>query len=110
VRRAWRLAERVVASLPETQGYIGMDLVLAADPGGSEDALIEVNPRLTTSYVGLRRAVGCNLAAAMLEGLTHGSPRYRDRQCRVQFDAEGVVTVMGSDVGMPSSRPEEAGS
>jgi predicted ATP-grasp superfamily ATP-dependent carboligase len=110
VRRAWRLAERVVASLPETQGYIGMDLVLAADPRGSEDALIEVNPRLTTSYVGLRRAVACNLAAAMLEGLTPGSPRYRDRQRRVQFDAEGVVTVVGGDGGMASSRAEEAGS
>jgi predicted ATP-grasp superfamily ATP-dependent carboligase len=83
---------------------------LAADPRGSEDALIEVNPRLTTSYVGLRRAVACNLAAAMLEGLTPGSPRYRDRQRRVQFDAEGVVTVVGGDGGMASSRAEEAGS
>ncbi len=110
VRRAWRLAEQVVASLPETQGYIGMDLVLAADPGGNEDALIEVNPRLTTSYVGLRRVVDCNLAEAMLDGLAPGSPRYRDRQARVQFDAEGVVTVAGDDGGMPSSCAEEAGS
>ena len=33
--------------------------------GWSEDAVIEINPRLTTSYVGLRAAATSNLAEAM---------------------------------------------
>ena len=54
-----------VAALPSTIGYVGVDLVLGREPHGSEDAVIEVNPRLTTSYVGLRAAAQANLAEAM---------------------------------------------
>ena len=50
--RAVALAERALAALPATIGYVGVDLVLGRDPIGTEDFVIEVNPRLTTSYVG----------------------------------------------------------
>ena len=65
-RRAARLATAVVSALPPTVGYWGMDLVLGNASDGSEDVLIEVNPRLTTSYIGLRRRAKTNLAAAMI--------------------------------------------
>jgi predicted ATP-grasp superfamily ATP-dependent carboligase len=65
--RAVTLAARVVAALPATRGYIGIDLILGAKADGSNDVVIEVNPRLTTSYVGLRRLARTNLAAAMLQ-------------------------------------------
>ena len=52
--RADRLARCAAAAMPEWRGYIGIDLVLGEANDGSEDYLIEVNPRLTTSYVGLR--------------------------------------------------------
>jgi tyramine---L-glutamate ligase len=65
--RAIHLARRTLQSLPETQGYVGMDMVLGARAGGEGDVLIEVNPRLTTSYAGLRQAVRGNLAKAMVE-------------------------------------------
>jgi hypothetical protein len=47
-------------------GYLGVDLVLGNDPAGSGDVVIEINPRLTTSYVGLRALSRVNLAATMI--------------------------------------------
>jgi predicted ATP-grasp superfamily ATP-dependent carboligase len=64
--RAVRLAGRALATIPGLCGYVGVDLVLGAEADGSQDRVIEVNPRLTTSYVGLRRLTATNLAGAML--------------------------------------------
>ncbi|MDQ2106306.1 ATP-grasp domain-containing protein [Azospirillum isscasi] len=57
------LAHGVAAALPGLFGHVGVDVV--AGPDGP--AVIEVNPRLTTSYAGLRRATGLNVAAAVLD-------------------------------------------
>jgi len=57
---AFDLAARAVGLVPGLRGYVGVDMVLA--PGGC--LLVEINPRLTTSYVGLRRALAFNLAEA----------------------------------------------
>lgn len=64
-RRAARLALSALRCLPPTVGYVGLDLVLGESADGRDDVVIEVNPRLTTSYVGLRRLARSNLAAAM---------------------------------------------
>ncbi len=61
-QRAQRLATSVIRALPKPQGYLGIDLVLGEDPHGSQDVVIEINPRLTTSYLGLRQLVKNNLA------------------------------------------------
>jgi predicted ATP-grasp superfamily ATP-dependent carboligase len=96
--RAERLAIAALAALPPAVGYVGFDVILGSADDGSEDVVVEVNPRLTTSYVGLRqlaRQVASthnvplatvdshgNLAAAMLKivrgeliGLTFGTQR-----------------------------------
>ncbi len=62
-----RLAERVARAIPGLWGYFGVDLVLGADG----PIVVEVNPRLTTSYVGLGAALGGNPAALVL-GLLGG--------------------------------------
>ena len=105
--RAVELALRAVRSLPEPQGYVGVDLVLA-DAGtllkgdspicGSHksgqspgDFVIEINPRITTSYVGLRAACRGNLAEAMIR-IAAGEPAelsFRDEP--LQFDADGTL-------------------
>jgi predicted ATP-grasp superfamily ATP-dependent carboligase len=64
--RAQRLAHRAVRALPRPFGYLGVDLVLGDDPAGSGDVVVEINPRLTTSYVGLRALSRVNLADAMV--------------------------------------------
>lgn len=71
--RATRLAERAVAALSEPFGYLGLDLVLGERADGSDDVVIEINPRLTSSYLGLRALCRHNLAGAMLQA-AQGEP------------------------------------
>lgn len=56
------LADGIAAALPGLAGYVGVDLVMTSDG----PMVLEVNPRLTTSYVGIRRSTGMNAAAALL--------------------------------------------
>jgi len=65
-KRAVALGKRVVESVSGLRGYVGVDLVLGESPNGNEDSVIELNPRLTTSYVGLRALATANLAQAMV--------------------------------------------
>jgi predicted ATP-grasp superfamily ATP-dependent carboligase len=92
--RANSLATRAVAALPATLGYVGVDMILGQDPTGGEDYVLEINPRLTTSYVGLRAATKTNLAEAMLrvaEG-DHALVEFADRA--LEFDAAGNVSFV----------------
>jgi predicted ATP-grasp superfamily ATP-dependent carboligase len=66
--RALEVAEAAVRQVPGLRGYVGVDLVLA----DGEAWLMEINPRLTTSYIGLRRVVTCNLARAIWEACRAG--------------------------------------
>lgn len=92
--RARSLAERAVAALPAAVGYVGVDLVLGRAPDGSEDVVIEVNPRLTTSYVGLRAASRTNLAEAMLRVAEGQAPSIEFADRAIEFDASGNVSFM----------------
>lgn len=64
-QRAKRLAVDVANSLPSPRGYLGIDMVLGSAENGSEDFVIEINPRLTTSYLGLRQSCEQNLAESI---------------------------------------------
>lgn len=63
-REMGSLARRIGAALPGLAGYVGVDLVRT--PGGAP-VVIEVNPRLTSAYVGLSARLGCNVAARILD-------------------------------------------
>jgi predicted ATP-grasp superfamily ATP-dependent carboligase len=92
--RAKSLAERAVAALPVAVGYVGVDLVLGRELDGGEDVVIEVNPRLTTSYVGLRAASRSNLAAAMWQ-VAHGElPALEFSDRAIEFDPSGNVSFV----------------
>ena len=67
VERAKRLAKAAAESLSFCRGYLGIDMVLGSAENGSQDVVIEINPRLTTSYLVLRQACEQNLAEAMLQ-------------------------------------------
>jgi predicted ATP-grasp superfamily ATP-dependent carboligase len=58
----FRLAQQVCQAMPGLWGYVGIDLVI----GDNGPVLLEVNPRLTTSYVGLSKSIGNNVAELML--------------------------------------------
>jgi predicted ATP-grasp superfamily ATP-dependent carboligase len=90
-RRATALAERALDAMPPSHGFVGVDLVLGADALGGADVAIEINPRLTTSYVGLRAAVKENLAQLLLN-VTNGQTATVTRTGdQIEFTATGSV-------------------
>lgn len=62
------VARRVAQSLPGLAGYVGVDVIV--DDG--RVTVLEINPRLTTSYAGLHRAIGRNPAGLVLDLLYNG--------------------------------------
>ena len=62
------VAKVVAKQFSGLRGYIGVDFVLTPDG----PFVIEVNPRLTTSYVGLREIAKFNPAQAMIDAVFHG--------------------------------------
>lgn len=64
-REALKAAQEAVESIGGLKGYVGVDMVLA----GNGSVVMEVNPRLTTSYIGLRKAVNCNPAQAIIDAV-----------------------------------------
>jgi predicted ATP-grasp superfamily ATP-dependent carboligase len=86
--RASRLAAGAIDAVDGLRGYVGVDVVL----GPAGDAVIEINPRLTTSYVGLRALARFNLAEALLAVVRGGAPAALDwRPGPVRFTPEGTV-------------------
>ena len=62
---AFDKAKRIIELFPDLSGYIGIDFVLTE----KEAVAIEVNPRLTTSYIGLRRVIDFNPAQAIINAV-----------------------------------------
>src|SRR5262249_3170477 len=90
--RAERLALRAAAAVPGLAGYVGVDLVLGAAEDGSADAVIEFNPRVTTSYPGRGRLARFTLAQAMLAVATGGPlPAWEWHPGPVRFRADGRI-------------------
>lgn len=84
------LAERVAAAIPGLRGYFGIDFVrTSAGP-----VVIEVNPRLTTSYAGLKEARGVNVAEWVVAGATGGSlppaPDHQGRSVRLTLNGDAT--------------------
>ena len=92
-QRATELAEKVLATLPPALGYVGVDLVLGRAQDGSEDYFVEVNPRLTTSYVGLRAAAEGNIASALLANALGQVSSLNFRTEPLEFSADGMIQL-----------------
>ena len=82
-------------ALPGLRGFVGVDLVLA----GRDVFVIEVNPRLTTAYLGVRAAFDENVGALALAACEGALPDRLRPQRRVGFSASGRVVVRASTVG-----------
>lgn len=82
------LAQRAAALVPGLKGYIGVDLLIANEGC----YVIEINPRLTTSYIGLRSVVNLNLAQAIWEAsIQNILPRNVVLQGKFAFRKENLI-------------------
>jgi len=64
-----QLIDKIAQALPKLWGYAGIDLIETP----TQTWVLEINPRLTTSFVGIYEALGINVAEAVLQ-LLHGEP------------------------------------
>jgi predicted ATP-grasp superfamily ATP-dependent carboligase len=64
-RAAFAMAEKAVKSFRGLKGYIGVDLILTE----KEPVVVEVNPRLTTSYVGVKKVASFSPAKAIINSV-----------------------------------------
>ena len=62
---AFTVAERVVDAFSGLRGYVGVDLVLTEQ----KPFVVDVNPRLTASYVGLCKVASFNVAQALVKAV-----------------------------------------
>jgi predicted ATP-grasp superfamily ATP-dependent carboligase len=71
------------------RGFVGVDLILT----DSDAVVIEVNPRLTTAYLGVRAALDENVAALALAACAGDLPPAPRAQRHVRFSPSGRVVV-----------------
>lgn len=84
------ICELIASSLrtvPGLHGYIGWDLLVPAERPDAP-LVVEINPRLTTSYIGYRKLTRDNLAARLLQG---PSTSLTWEAGRVEFDPTGTA-------------------
>ncbi|MBA3697113.1 MAG: ATP-grasp domain-containing protein [Methylotenera sp.] len=60
-----KLANKIAATLPTLNGFAGIDVIL--DKGNIY--VVEINPRITTSYIGLRESLDYNPAQLILDSV-----------------------------------------
>lgn len=88
--RAASLAHRAVAALERAaaaaaRGWVGVDMILGDREDGRADRVLEVNPRLTTAFVGLAARSSTSLVAAMLDPASLPCPATGLVPCAVDF-------------------------
>jgi hypothetical protein len=87
---AFECASRAVSLVPGLRGYVGVDLLLTE----KQCYTIEINPRLTTSYVGLRQVININLAEAIWRACCdHSLPQEIILTGRASFHKEEFSVV-----------------
>lgn len=87
------LVRATCAVAPGLRGYVGFDLLLPdADP--ARPIIVEINPRLTTSFVGYQQLCDSNIAERMLSMLLSDGPQPLSplgwKRGSIQFAADGT--------------------
>jgi predicted ATP-grasp superfamily ATP-dependent carboligase len=72
--RAISLARRAAAAVAADGGWLGVDLILGSRADGRDDRVLEINPRLTSSFAGLTRLFAGSLVKVMIEAAEGGRP------------------------------------
>ncbi len=61
------LANGIAKALPGLNGYVGIDVIIDVTHNAEAIYVVEINPRITTSYIGLHESLNCNPAALLLD-------------------------------------------
>jgi tyramine---L-glutamate ligase len=69
ISRYQDLVDEVAYAFPALWGYVGIDLIVSP----TQTWVLEINPRLTTAFVGIESALGINIADTVLQ-LLDGQP------------------------------------
>ncbi len=62
------ITQKIIETIPGLKGYFGIDLIRSNE--GYK--IIEINPRLTTSYTGIRKVININIAEAVFDAVIYG--------------------------------------
>ena len=76
-------ANQIASAFPSLAGYVGIDVIV----NENEVLVVEINPRLTTSYVGLHEATGQNPIKLIINTLTQPDYQWPNLQ-------QNVVTIL----------------
>jgi predicted ATP-grasp superfamily ATP-dependent carboligase len=66
--QATEIAEKTYHAIPHLWGFIGIDLIVT----DNETYIVDINPRLTTAYVGLRESLNFNPAQLLVNMMKQG--------------------------------------
>ncbi len=89
--QARNIAERFVEKLPGLRGYLGFDFLLLSE-AESPVQLLEVNSRLTSSYLGYRALAEESLAARLIDSNRNEPIIWSEK--KVQFDTRGDLRFL----------------
>lgn len=65
------LCQKIANAIPQLFGFVGIDFI-QTDTG--DTLILEINPRLTTSYAGIYEALGLNIAECIVDMLKGKTP------------------------------------
>lgn len=94
---ALKTASRAVAAFQGLRGYVGVDLVLT----DSKPIVLEINPRLTVSYLGLSRVLEGGVARRMVDKAymrTNPKPAFKGYASFIKASLPIYAKVEGAEV------------
>jgi tyramine---L-glutamate ligase len=84
---AMETAKNVIESIDGIRGYVGVDMILDEDTNTVH--IVEINSRITTAYVALRKIINFNLGEAILESVRGKLPKEIILNGTINFYKEG---------------------
>ncbi len=90
-QNVFKVAERLAETFSGLKGYVGVDFILTEHNA----YVVDVNPRLTTSFVGLRKVANFNIADALVNAVLKG-------KLPVQPENRGVVCFSKLEMPKPA--------
>lgn len=82
-KRAKKVAKEAVESIDGLKGYVGVDMIL-----GDDVNIVEINSRLTTPYVALRKILNFNLGKAIVDSVNEKLPPEVFIKGKIRFKKE----------------------